>query len=166
MNEHHVAAMSISFSPSFSPPLRCAFPMLYGFTDQTDRPPILGLRTNYSIKLEKQTDLNLFEQAHLRLMHIFWTQNIKFEDMRTNKKLFLSLKDNSSLLFRYVEQSQKKERIVYKNLKRLTGPSNINHELNYNYCKKLVKKKISQFGFLFFSNFLTLRLVLNAILKT
>ena len=78
---------------------------------------ILGLRTNYSIKLEKQTDLNLFEQAHLRLMHIFWTQNIKFEDMRTNKKLFLSLKDNSSLLFRYVEQSQKKERIVYKNLK-------------------------------------------------
>ena len=91
---------------------------------------ILGLRTNYSIKLEKQTDLNLFEQAHLRLMHIFWTQNIKFEDMRTNKNLFLTLKDNSSLLFRYVEQSQKKIRIVYKNLKRLTGPSNINNELS------------------------------------
>nr|YP_011006531.1 phenylalanyl tRNA synthetase beta subunit [Eisenia bicyclis]WAM63676.1 phenylalanyl tRNA synthetase beta subunit [Eisenia bicyclis] len=91
---------------------------------------ILGLRTNYSIKLEKQTDLNLFEQAHLRLMHIFWTQNIKFEDMRTNKNLFLTLKDNSSLLFRYVEQSQKKIRIVYKNLTRLTGPSNINNELS------------------------------------
>lgn len=91
---------------------------------------ILGLRTDYSIKLEKQTDLNLIEQAHLRLMHIFWTQNIKFEDMSTNKNLFLSLKNNSSLFSRYVKQSEKKIRIIYENLKRLTGPYNKNTELS------------------------------------
>nr|YP_010156570.1 phenylalanyl-tRNA synthetase [Laminaria rodriguezii]QQY85103.1 phenylalanyl-tRNA synthetase [Laminaria rodriguezii] len=91
---------------------------------------ILGLRTDYSIKLEKQTDLNLMEQAHLRLMHIFWTQNIKFEPMGANKNLFFSLKNNSSLLSRYVEQSEKKIRIVYENLKRLTGPFNTTTELS------------------------------------
>nr|QWK43041.1 phenylalanyl-tRNA synthetase [Saccharina subsessilis] len=91
---------------------------------------VLGLRTDYSIKLEKQTDLNLIEQAHLRLMHIFWTQNIKFEDTSTDKNLFLNLKNNSSLFSRYVEQSEKKIRIVYENLKRLTGPYNINTELS------------------------------------
>nr|QWK42615.1 phenylalanyl-tRNA synthetase [Lessoniopsis littoralis] len=91
---------------------------------------ILGLRTDYSIKLEKQTDLNLLEQAHLRLMHIFWTQNIKFEHTINNKNIFFSLKNNSSLLSKYVEQSEKKIKIVYENLKRLTGPSNINNELS------------------------------------
>nr|QWK43466.1 phenylalanyl-tRNA synthetase [Egregia menziesii] len=91
---------------------------------------ILGLRTDYSIKLEKQTDLNLLEQAYLRLMHIFWTQNIKFQDTSTNKNLFLNLKNDSSLLFRYLEQSEKKIKIVYKNLKRLTGPYNTNTELS------------------------------------
>nr|YP_010990855.1 phenylalanine-tRNA ligase beta subunit [Lessonia nigrescens]WOX59888.1 phenylalanine-tRNA ligase beta subunit [Lessonia nigrescens] len=91
---------------------------------------ILGLRTDYSIKLEKQTDLNLIEQAHLRLMHIFWTQNIKFETMSNNKNIFFNFKNNSSLLSRYVEQSEKKIRIVYENIKRLTGPYNTNTELS------------------------------------
>nr|YP_011005271.1 phenylalanyl tRNA synthetase beta subunit [Aureophycus aleuticus]WAM62134.1 phenylalanyl tRNA synthetase beta subunit [Aureophycus aleuticus] len=91
---------------------------------------ILGLRTDYSIKLEKQTDLNLLEQAHLRLMHIFWTQNIKFDNVVTNKNIFFNLKNDSSLLSRYVEQSEKKIKIVYKNLKRLTGPSNTDTKLS------------------------------------
>nr|YP_011006109.1 phenylalanyl tRNA synthetase beta subunit [Dictyoneurum californicum]WAM63113.1 phenylalanyl tRNA synthetase beta subunit [Dictyoneurum californicum] len=91
---------------------------------------ILGLRTDYSIKLEKQTDLNLIEQAHLRLMHLFWTQDIKFEQASINKNLFFSLKNNSSLLSKYIKQSEKKIKIVYENLKRLTGPSNTNIELS------------------------------------
>nr|WAM62552.1 phenylalanyl tRNA synthetase beta subunit [Costaria costata] len=91
---------------------------------------ILGIRTDYSIKLEKQTDLNLIEQAHLRLMHIFWTQDIKFEQTSSNKNLFFSLKKSSSLLSRYVKQSEKSIKIVYENLKRLTGPSNTNTELS------------------------------------
>nr|YP_011002559.1 phenylalanyl tRNA synthetase beta subunit [Undaria peterseniana]WAL33350.1 phenylalanyl tRNA synthetase beta subunit [Undaria peterseniana] len=91
---------------------------------------ILGLRTDYSIKLEKQSDLNLIEQAHLRLMHIFWTQNIKFEHMINNKNIFFNLKNNSSLLLSYVKQSEKKIKIVYENLKRLTGPSNTNTQLS------------------------------------
>nr|UAX22437.1 syfB [Alaria marginata] len=92
----------------------------------------LGLRTDYSIKLEKQTDLNLIEQAHLRLMHIFWTQNIKFEHKvnNNNNNIFFSLKNNSSLLSKYVQQSEKKIKIVYENLKRLTGPSNTSTELS------------------------------------
>nr|QWK43183.1 phenylalanyl-tRNA synthetase [Chorda asiatica] len=85
---------------------------------------ILGLRTDYSINLEKQTDLNLIEQAHLRLMHIFWTQNIRFEDFFNNDSVSCFKNTNYSLFHRYVKQSKRKIKIIFKNIIKLTGPSN------------------------------------------
>nr|YP_011005968.1 phenylalanyl tRNA synthetase beta subunit [Desmarestia aculeata]WAM62972.1 phenylalanyl tRNA synthetase beta subunit [Desmarestia aculeata] len=82
----------------------------------------LGLRTDYSLKLERQTDLNLIEQAYLRLTHIFWTQNVKFEQpFNKNNNVFIQ-KKNSSLLYRYIKQSESKIKIIYKNINQLIGP--------------------------------------------
>nr|QWK42188.1 phenylalanyl-tRNA synthetase [Pseudochorda nagaii] len=92
---------------------------------------VLGLRTDYSIKLEKQADLNLIEQASIRLTHMFWAQNIKFESISNNKdnsKLFV---DDSSLFYKYVKQSKNKIKIFYKNIKKLTGPFNKDNELSH-----------------------------------
>lgn len=83
---------------------------------------ILGLRTDYSIKLERQTDLNLLEQAYLRLTHLFWVQNIKFEQAPVNKNNVFIKKSNSSLLYRYIKQSNNKIKIIYKNITQLIGP--------------------------------------------
>ena len=83
----------------------------------------LNLRTDYSIKSEKQTDLNLLEQAYLRLIHLFWTQNIKFESdiPIVNRN---TLKHHFSLVSKYIKQAEKKIKISYKNIKQLTGPYN------------------------------------------
>ena len=90
---------------------------------------ILNLRTDYSIKSEKQTDLNLLEQSYLRLIHLFWTQNIKFEHRNSNKNTFKYVGNNFSLFDRYIKQSEKKIKIVYKNIRKLTGPYNHSNAL-------------------------------------
>nr|YP_010922949.1 phenylalanine-tRNA ligase beta subunit [Colpomenia sinuosa]WJZ45265.1 phenylalanine-tRNA ligase beta subunit [Colpomenia sinuosa] len=89
----------------------------------------LNLRTDYSVKSEKQTDLNLLEQAYLRLIYLFWTQKIKFksEIPIVNKN---TLKHDFSLLSRYIKQSEKKIKISYKNIKQLIGPYNNSTALN------------------------------------
>nr|YP_009730870.1 phenylalanyl tRNA synthetase beta subunit [Cladosiphon okamuranus]QAY81106.1 phenylalanyl tRNA synthetase beta subunit [Cladosiphon okamuranus] len=99
----------------------------YGVYDQKrikKSSKILNLRTDYSIKSEKQTDLNLLEQSYLRLIHLFWTQNIQFEHIINNKNTFKYLGNDFSLLNRYIKQSEKKIKLVYKNIKKLTGPYN------------------------------------------
>ena len=105
----------------------------YGLYDQKlikRSSKILNLRTDYSIKSEKQTDLNLLEQSYLRLIHLFWTQKIKFEHI-INTKNTLKYRANDFLLFdRYIKQSEKKIKIVYKNIKNLTGPYNHSNSLN------------------------------------
>lgn len=91
---------------------------------------ILNLRTDYSIKSEKQTDLNLLEQSYLRLVHLFWTQKIKFEPENSNKTTFKYLENDSSILYRYIKQSEKRIKIFYENIKSLTGPYNKSKALN------------------------------------
>nr|YP_003289163.1 phenylalanyl tRNA synthetase beta subunit [Ectocarpus siliculosus]CAT18704.1 phenylalanyl tRNA synthetase beta subunit [Ectocarpus siliculosus]CAV31194.1 phenylalanyl tRNA synthetase beta subunit [Ectocarpus siliculosus] len=85
---------------------------------------ILNLKTDYSIKSEKQTDLNLLEQSYLRLMHLFWAQDIKFESEKINKSKIEYLKNHFSLFYRYIKQSDKRIKISYQNIKKLTGPYN------------------------------------------
>ena len=99
----------------------------YGVYDQKEikkSSKILNLRTDYSVRSEKQIDLNLLEQSSLRLIHLFWTQNIKFEDLTNNKITFKYLGNNFSLFNSYIKQSKKKIKIVYKSIKNLTGPYN------------------------------------------
>ena len=91
---------------------------------------VLSLRTDYSIKSEKQTDLNLLEQSYLRLIHLFWTQNIKFEHIISTQNTFKDLENNFLLFDRYIKQPEKKIKIVYKNIKKLTGPYNHSNTLN------------------------------------
>lgn len=101
------------------------FLLQYGLSDQKrikKSSKILNLRTDYSIKSEKQTDLNLLEQAYVRLIHLFWVQKIKFEDELDNKKTFKYLQNNFSLFYRYIAQSEKKIKLSYKNVNTLTGP--------------------------------------------
>lgn len=90
----------------------------------------LNLRTDYSIKSEKQTDLNLLEQAYLRLIHLFWTQNIKFNYEINNKNTFKYQKKKSSIFYQYIKQSEKQIKVFYKNIKTLTGPYNRITSLN------------------------------------
>lgn len=107
---------------------------------------ILNLRTDYSIKSEKQTDLNLLEQSYLRLIHLFWTQNIKFESKIPNKNTFKYLGNGFLLLDRYIKPSEKKIKIIYKNIKNLTGPYNDSKALtNFQIIRnlKLLNFKIS-----------------------
>ena len=91
---------------------------------------LLNLRTEYSIKSEKQTDLNLIEQAYLRLIHIFWTQNIKFDDKGSERITFKSQKNNPILFYNYIKHSEKQIKVFYKNIKTLTGPYNRISSLN------------------------------------
>jgi len=107
---------------------------------------ILGLRTDYSIKLERQTDLNLIEQAYLRLTHIFWTQNIKFEQSFNDENNIFISKHNSSLLYKYIKQSENKIKIIYKNITQLIGPyKKVTSLSNFQIIKnlKLLNFKIS-----------------------
>nr|QWK41904.1 phenylalanyl-tRNA synthetase [Protohalopteris sp.] len=81
----------------------------------------LSIRTEYSLKLEKRADLNSFEQAYLRLLYLFWVQGIKFENILPQDSLIiLSYKDD--FLWDYIKFSQKKLKIVYKNINNLIGP--------------------------------------------
>lgn len=82
---------------------------------------LLGLRTDYSIKLEKQTDLNLLEQSYLRLKHLFWTQNIELKD-HTNKN-HVMVENNFSLFSNSIKRSEKLIKLIYKNIKKVTGPA-------------------------------------------
>nr|YP_009327077.1 phenylalanyl-tRNA synthetase [Pleurocladia lacustris]ANS57518.1 phenylalanyl-tRNA synthetase [Pleurocladia lacustris]ANS57662.1 phenylalanyl-tRNA synthetase [Pleurocladia lacustris] len=91
---------------------------------------ILNLRTDYSIKSEKEIDFNVLEQSYLRLMHLFWTQDIKFENENSNKNKFEYLKNYSYLFSKYIKQSEKRIKISYQNIKELTGPYNNSNTLN------------------------------------
>nr|YP_011007656.1 phenylalanyl tRNA synthetase beta subunit [Syringoderma abyssicola]WAM65085.1 phenylalanyl tRNA synthetase beta subunit [Syringoderma abyssicola] len=106
---------------------------------------ILGLRTEYSIRLEKQTDLNSLEQAYLRLTHLFWVQGIKFETLQPEKILFTP--NNTSYLFsKYIKGSQANLKIFYKNISNLIGPyKNLTkiHNLQVIKSLKLLNFKIS-----------------------
>lgn len=82
---------------------------------------ILSIKTEYSLKLEKRIDLNLFEQGYLRLLYLFWVQGIKFENVLIHKNLILSTRKNSFLWY-YIKYSQKKIKITYNNIKKLIGP--------------------------------------------
>lgn len=81
----------------------------------------LGIRTEYSLRLEKQIDLNLLEQAYLRLIYLFWVQNIKFQKLLPQDILMISNKKDS-FLYSYIKLSRKKIKIFYNNIKRLIGP--------------------------------------------
>jgi len=110
-----------------------SFLLQYGLSDQKrikKSSKLLNLRTDYSIKSEKQTDLNLLEQAYLRLTHLFWVQNIKFEQELSNKTIFKDLQYDFSIFSRYIAQSEKKIKISYKNVKTLTGPYKNSNVLN------------------------------------
>lgn len=87
---------------------------------------VLGIRTEYSIKLEKQNDLNLLEQAYLRLIYLFNVQGIHF----FNSGLEGSNKNNlTSLISYYVKRSRLKINVFYKNIDRLIGPYKFNEGL-------------------------------------
>lgn len=81
----------------------------------------LSIKTEYSLKLEKRIDLNSFEQGYLRLLYLFWVQGIKFDNPLLHKDLKLSTHKNSFLWY-YIKYSQKKIKIIYKNIKNLIGP--------------------------------------------
>jgi len=110
-----------------------SFLLQYGLSDPKrikKSSKILNLRTDYSIKSERQTDLNLLEQAYLRLNHLFWVQNIKFEHELSTNNSFKDLQPDFSLFSRYIAQSEKKLKISYKNVTTLTGPYKKSNVLN------------------------------------
>lgn len=82
---------------------------------------ILGLKTEYSLKLEKQIDLNLFEQAYLRLLYLFKTQKIPLRNFNIKVSNFLVNSENFSFLSPYFQQS--KIKIFFKNIYNIIGPS-------------------------------------------
>jgi len=82
---------------------------------------LLSIKTEYSLKLEKRIDLNLFEQGYLRLLYLFWVQGIKFNNVSINNDFILSTHKNSFLWY-YIKYSKKKIKINYKNIKKLIGP--------------------------------------------
>nr|YP_011007095.1 phenylalanyl tRNA synthetase beta subunit [Phaeostrophion irregulare]WAM64382.1 phenylalanyl tRNA synthetase beta subunit [Phaeostrophion irregulare] len=81
----------------------------------------LGIRTEYSTRLEKQVDLNSLEQSYLRLIHLFWVQNIKFHDLRSQDLLTFQ-KNDHSFFINYIRLGQKRIKIFFHNIKRLIGP--------------------------------------------
>lgn len=92
----------------------------------------LNIRTEYSIKLEKQIDLNLIEQAYHRLIYLFRTQGITFENSKVDK---LSEKvEIVPLIAYYVKKAKLKINVCYKHIDRLLGP--------YKYSKKIERDKI------------------------
>lgn len=86
----------------------------------------LGIRTEYSIKLEKQNDLNLLEQAYLRLIYLFKVQGINFINSYPKEP-----KENklTSLIIYYIKKSRLKISVFYKNIDRLLGPYKFKDEL-------------------------------------
>lgn len=85
---------------------------------------ILGLKTEYSLKLEKQINLNLFEQAYLRLLYLFKTQKITFRNFNGSQFCsFLLPNKDVSFLSRYFTQSRSKIKIFYKTIRTIIGPS-------------------------------------------
>nr|YP_009455868.1 phenylalanyl tRNA synthetase beta subunit [Dictyopteris divaricata]YP_010205373.1 phenylalanyl tRNA synthetase beta subunit [Grateloupia livida]AQZ25084.1 phenylalanyl tRNA synthetase beta subunit [Dictyopteris divaricata]UAV85942.1 phenylalanyl tRNA synthetase beta subunit [Grateloupia livida] len=82
----------------------------------------LGLRTEYSIKLEKQIDLNILEHAYFRLIYLFKIQGITFEETIKKKSDFI-LGSNSKLQLEYLKNSNCKIKVFYKNINRLVGPA-------------------------------------------
>lgn len=83
----------------------------------------LGLKTEYSIKLEKQVDLNLLEQAYWRLIYLFKVQGIHFETTNSqHPNLFIQEKICSNLVLKYIKQSQSKIKVFLKNINEILGP--------------------------------------------
>ncbi|CAL8412616.1 unnamed protein product [Dictyota dichotoma] len=89
---------------------------------------LLGIRTEYSIKLEKQNDLNLLEQAYLRLIYLLKVQGIHFLNFSVEESRKKTL---TSLISYYVKKSQLKINVFYKNIDRLIGPSKFKKGLKY-----------------------------------
>nr|YP_011005439.1 phenylalanyl tRNA synthetase beta subunit [Choristocarpus tenellus]WAM62302.1 phenylalanyl tRNA synthetase beta subunit [Choristocarpus tenellus] len=79
---------------------------------------ILNLKTDLSLKLEKQTDLNLIEQAYIRLIHLFRVQNIKFNQLKQKDFLFFSEK-NLNLFYTYINYHKNNIKISYQNINQL-----------------------------------------------
>nr|YP_011007376.1 phenylalanyl tRNA synthetase beta subunit [Scytothamnus australis]WAM64805.1 phenylalanyl tRNA synthetase beta subunit [Scytothamnus australis] len=100
--------------------LQCA---LYNSKEIKKSSKILGLRTEYSGRLEKHTDLNLIEQAYLRLIHLFWSQNISFDPIFVSQNTSFPFLRHSSLFYNYIKRSQQIIKFSYKNLNRVIGPA-------------------------------------------
>lgn len=83
---------------------------------------VLGLKTEYSMRLENQIDLNLFEQAYFRLLYLFRVQGIYFEISKFQTPAFLT-KNQSILFLNYINQTKTKIKIIFKNIYKLIGPS-------------------------------------------
>ena len=106
---------------------------------------ILGLRTEYSIKLEKQIDLNLLEQAYFRLLYLFKVQGIYFEETLYTKSDCL-IKNSSKLILNYLKNSKNKIKVFYNNINQLIGSSKkylTLKNIDFLKCLKTLNFKIS-----------------------
>nr|YP_011006249.1 phenylalanyl tRNA synthetase beta subunit [Dictyotopsis propagulifera]WAM63253.1 phenylalanyl tRNA synthetase beta subunit [Dictyotopsis propagulifera] len=97
----------------------------------------LGFRTEYSLKLEKQTDLNLLEQAYFRLLYLLKVQGITFQNSSIKPSKSFNFKLND-LIFYYFQQSFFRIKVFYKNINRLIGPyKKTIKEQNFTFLKSL-----------------------------
>lgn len=87
---------------------------------------ILGLKTEYSLKLEKRIDLNLFEQAYLRLLYLFKTQKIFLSNSNIKVSNVLRRSENLAFFSTYLHQS--KIKIFFKNIYNIIGTSKSSKE--------------------------------------
>ena len=82
---------------------------------------ITGLKTEYSIRLEKQVDLNLIEQAYFRLIYLFKVQGIHFKKSELRRFLFCK-GEKSRFALNYIKQSQFKIKVFLKHIHETIGP--------------------------------------------
>ncbi|CAM9097513.1 unnamed protein product [Discosporangium mesarthrocarpum] len=94
---------------------------LYNAQQIKNSSKILNLKTEYSIKLEKQIDLNLFEQAYIRLIHLFWVQKIKFTQL-VKQDFFFKSNEKNDLFYTYIKYFNNKIKISFFKINQLIGP--------------------------------------------
>jgi phenylalanyl-tRNA synthetase beta chain len=87
---------------------------------------VLGVKTHQSICLEKNLNLNSFEQAYLRVVRILKTQGVHLEFLN---RPFIYNKLNKNINFfqgaDYIINKKKNIYLRYKEIKNILGPSNI-----------------------------------------
>nr|WAM64100.1 phenylalanyl tRNA synthetase beta subunit [Ishige okamurae] len=96
-----------------------------GFYDTTQiktSSKTLNLRTDYSMRLEKQVDLNLLEQSYIRLKNLFWSQKIELKNLLISPTTLCTLNAKSPLLVKYILSYNRGIRIFYNNVNKLLGP--------------------------------------------